>query len=95
MKLVTYTIYAILLYLIYIVISHDYGIVEHIKKESITNTLSGRDKLNVGDWKFISAKGEECENSTYPLCDKLFIQDPYGTKFVFKEVESDILDKKY
>lgn len=58
------------------------------------NPLSGRDALNVGGWKFVSAKGEPCETTLYPLCDKLYIQDPEGSKHLFKEISADVLDNK-
>ena len=95
MKLLVYIIYSILLYLIYIVFSYDYSIIEHLKKDIHLNPLSGRNNLNIGDWKLLSAKGEKCDNSIYPLCDKLYIQDPNGSKILLNEIESDVLDKKY
>ena len=95
MKAIEYLLYIVVLYLAYIIISRESSIIEHIKKETILNSKSGRDSLSVGEWKFMTSKGEPCETNTYPLCDKLYIQDPEGSKTLFKEVVSDMLDKKY
>ena len=95
MKIKEYILYTIVLYLIYIIISTEYSIIEHIKKDTIINPMSGRSGLNIGDWKLITSKSEKCEMSTLPVCDKLYIQDPYGTKYILKEIEADVLDKKY
>ena len=55
MKLQVYFIYLILLYLMYTVFSYDYSLIEHLKKDINLNPLSGRNKLNIGDWKLLSA----------------------------------------
>ena len=95
MKIKKYILYTILLYFIYIIISNEYLKIENIKKDTIINPKTKRNLVNVGDWKFVTAKSEPCEGSLYPLCDKLFIEDPNGSKFILKEVEADVLDKKY
>jgi hypothetical protein len=95
MKIKQYLIYTILLYFVFVIISNEYSIIEHIKKDTIVNPNSGRNLVNVGDWKFVTAKNEPCEHSIYPLCDKMFIEDPNGSKVLLREIESDVLDKKY
>ena len=95
MKIIEYLLYCVILYVTYVIISSESSLIEHIKKDTIVNPLSKRDVLDVGGWKFVSAKGEECETSLFPLCDKLFIQDPEGSKHLIKEIASDSLDKKH
>tara|TARA_Y100001954_G_C15625762_1_gene510046 strand:- start:358 stop:648 length:291 start_codon:yes stop_codon:yes gene_type:complete len=95
MKIIEYILYIVILYCAYLILSTESSIIEHIKKETILNPSSGRNALNVGDWKFITAKGEKCETNLYPSCDKLYIQDPDGSKILLREISSTILDKKY
>ena len=89
MIIVNYIVYAFVLYLTYIIISSEYSIMEHIKKDTIINPRTGGSGLSVGDWKFISTKSNPCETNTDIKCDKLFIQDPEGSKMLIKEIESD------
>lgn len=95
MKIIEYLLYCFVLYITYIIISSESSLIEHIKKDTNINPLSKRAALDVGGWKFMSAKSEKCETSLFPLCDKLYIQDPDGSKHLFKEITADSLDKKH
>ena len=88
MNLINYIIYGFILYLTYIIISSEYSIMEHIKKDTIINSKMGGNYISVGDWKFISVKNDPCEKDSELKCDKLFMQDPEGSKFLIKESES-------
>ena len=63
--------------------------IEHIKKDTYINPRIGGNGIQVGDWKFISLKNDPCDLNDGIKCNKLYIQDPEGSKTLIKEIESD------
>ena len=89
MNIINYIVYGFVLYLTYVIISSEYSIIEHIKKDTYVNPRIGGNGIQVGDWKFISLKNDPCDLNDGVKCNKLYIQDPEGSKTLIKEIESD------
>jgi len=89
MNIVNYIVYTFVLYLTYIIISTEYSIIEHIKKDTFINPRIGGNGIQVGDWKFVSIKNARCDVKDGLKCNKLYIQDPEGSKTLIREIETD------
>ena len=94
MKILEYILYFVILYLIFRIVSNDYLSTEHLKKEIITNSKVGHNNLQIGKYTFVSINNEQCDNIENQKCNKLYLQDPDGSKFLFRETLSKDVEIK-
>ena len=86
MKILEYIFYFVVLYLSFLIISNEYLSTEHLKKNIISNPKIGHDNIQIGKYKFVSISNEECDNIENKKCNKLYLEDPDGSKFLFREI---------
>jgi len=94
MKILEYILYFVILYLIFRIVSNDYLSTEHLKKEIIINSKVGHNNVKIGKYSFVSINNEDCDNIENQKCNKLYLQDPDGSKFLFRETLSKDVEIK-